>query len=153
MICRIINHHMMRKLILPLLLLTNLYSFCQREMENLDRGISAVSDGTGKVFVSWRLLATDPANISFDLFRTTAGKTKKLNATPISKTTGFTDSTSDTTQARSYVVKVIWKNKALINSRPFVLKPGNLPYTSIHLQTPAGYAPNDASVGDLDGDG
>ena len=28
-----------------------------------------------------------------------------------------------------------------------------LPYHSIALQTPAGYTPNDASVGDLDGDG
>jgi rhamnogalacturonan endolyase len=144
---------MMKKLLLPLLLFTSLQSFCQREMENPDRGISAVSDGNGKVFVSWRLLVTDPENISFDLFRTTGGKTIKLNARPITRTTGFTDTTSDTTQARSYVVKPISKNKALFNSRPFVLKAGNLPYTSIHLQTPVGYAPNDASIGDLDGDG
>jgi rhamnogalacturonan endolyase len=33
------------------------------------------------------------------------------------------------------------------------LQPGNQPYLSIPLQTPKGYAPNDGSVGDLDGDG
>ena len=40
-------------------------------------------------------------------------------------------------------------------SAPFSFAAGAppLPYYSIPLQTPAGYTPNDASVGDLDGDG
>ena len=38
-------------------------------------------------------------------------------------------------------------------SKSFTVQPGNKPFYSIALQTPNGYAPNDASVGDLDGDG
>ena len=40
-------------------------------------------------------------------------------------------------------------------SEPFTLRadPGPVRYLSIPLQTPEGYTPNDASVGDLDGDG
>ena len=41
-------------------------------MEKLDRGVVAVHQSDGKVFVSWRLLASDPAGTAFNLYRTTA---------------------------------------------------------------------------------
>lgn len=40
-------------------------------MENLDRGVVAVHQSNGEVFVSWRLLGTDPTNVAFNLYRTT----------------------------------------------------------------------------------
>ena len=126
----------------------------QRQMENLDRGVSAVRNKEGKVFVSWRLLATDPNDVSFNLYRTLNGKTEKLNKTPVVKTTNFLDENADTLQQRSYFIKTILKGKETpAASKVFNLKPGNIPYFSISLQTPPGYAPNDASVADLDGDG
>jgi rhamnogalacturonan endolyase len=38
-------------------------------MEKLGRGVVAISQGDGKVFVSWRMLATDAENVAFNLYR------------------------------------------------------------------------------------
>lgn len=142
------------KLFLTLLLLGNVCALhAQRSMEDLDRGVAAVRNKEGKVFVSWRLLGTEPDHLSFNLYRSINGKSEKLNNSPISKTTSFVDENSDTTADRQYVVKAILQSREAEASKPFLLKKGNAPYFSLPLQTPKGYAPNDASVGDLDGDG
>jgi rhamnogalacturonan endolyase len=41
----------------------------QPQMENLDRGVVAIHQPDGKVFVSWRLLGNDPENVAFNLYR------------------------------------------------------------------------------------
>ena len=65
----------MRKLfILPLLFLSILPAKAQRQMEFLDRGVVAVRNAEGKVFVSWRLLATEPTDLAFNLYRNSKGK-------------------------------------------------------------------------------
>jgi rhamnogalacturonan endolyase len=129
-------------------------TYSQRLMENLDRGVIAVNAGGGKVFVSWRLLGTEADDISFNLYRSVGiGKPIKLNKQPIGKVTHFIDEKTDSTLQRNYFVRALINGKEGKASRPFVLKPGNAPYFSIALQTPTGYSPNDASVGDLDGDG
>jgi rhamnogalacturonan endolyase len=40
-----------------------------RQMEFLGRGVVALRIGADKVFVSWRILATDPDDIAFNLYR------------------------------------------------------------------------------------
>lgn len=131
----------------------------QRRMEYLDRGIAAVRNSDGKVFVSWRLLVSDPKDIAFNLYRVRSdGKGKKekrrlLNPKPITRVTGFTDSTSSPSDSYAYFVTGLVNGKEIESEEYFLLPAGNLPYFSIPLQTPQGYAPNDASVGDLDGDG
>lgn len=140
-----------------LLLITidfSVFSFGQRQMEDLDRGVAAVRDAEGKVFVSWRLLGIEPAGLSFNLYRSIGnGKAEKINKTPITKVTSFIDTNTDSSQQRTYYVKTIGKNKEGIASRAFILNPGSAPYFSIALQTPTGYSPNDGSIADLDGDG
>ena len=55
-----------------------------RQMERLSRGVVAVNEGDGKVFVGWRMFGTDPENIAFDLYRAAgASKAVKLNGRPI----------------------------------------------------------------------
>ncbi|MBL7745283.1 MAG: hypothetical protein JNN00_17545, partial [Chitinophagaceae bacterium] len=125
----------------------------QRKMEYLDRGVVAVRNAEGKAFVSWRLLASEPDNIAFNVYCTVNGKTAKLNKTPVVKTTSFTDPGTDTLQSKNYFVKTVIKGKEGTASKSFTLKRGNAPYFSIPLQTPPGYSPNDGSVADLDGDG
>ena len=141
--------------ILCLLAFTNKSSLsAQRLMENLDRGVAAVRSADGKVFVSWRLLGTEPGDLAFNLYRTVEnGKAEKINKQPVLKTTSFVDSNTDSTKAVSYYVRTLVKGKEGEASKKFTLSPGNKPYVSIVLQTPNGYAPNDGSVGDLDGDG
>jgi rhamnogalacturonan endolyase len=126
-----------------------------RQMENLGRGVVAIHEGQGRVYVGWRLLATDPNDIAFDLYRTTDGQAVKLNDEPILTSTNYVDSGVDVSKSNGYFVRPVVGGKEQEPSAPFTL-PADAPaqpFIAIGLQTPDGYTPNDASVGDLDGDG
>lgn len=137
-----------------------------RQMEQLDRGVVAINQGSGKVYVGWRLLGTDPSNMAFNLYRSAGGGTAvKLNSSPITTTTNFVDTTANTALSNSYFVKPVIGGVEQAASESFILK-ANAPiqsYLGIPLQIPAGvttldgvtctYSANDCSVGDLDGDG
>ncbi|UEG52565.1 rhamnogalacturonan lyase [Mucilaginibacter daejeonensis] len=128
----------------------------QRAMERLGRGVVAINKGHGNIYIGWRMLGTDPIDIAFNLYRSSPGKaTVKLNDRPLTKTTDHTDHLTDTTAIISYFVKPVINGVEGEASAPFLLKvgAGDQPYLSVPLNTMAGYHPNDASVGDLDGDG
>lgn len=131
-------------------------AFGQRIMENLDRGVVAVRHAPDSVFVSWRLLATEPENVAFNVYRTTGkGRAVKLNRQPLTRGTNLTDTGADLTQNTAYTVKTVVNGRESGESKPFLI-PTNTSvgqYLSIPLKTPAGYRPHDASAGDLDGDG
>jgi hypothetical protein len=62
----------------------------ERIQEKLNRGVIAIADENNKnVYVSWRLLQTDPADIAFDVYRSSGNRSVKLNSKPISTTTDF----------------------------------------------------------------
>lgn len=142
----------------------------QHVMENLGRGVVAVRSAEASVYIGWRLLATDPADVGFNLYRAAgAGKPVRLNTTLLTKTTDFIDTTIDPSLVNTYTVRAVVNGKELAPSAPFVL-PANAPvqqFLTVPLQRPAGgevpgpagkpmpfaYNANDASVGDLDGDG
>ncbi len=127
----------------------------QRLMENLGRGIVAIPQEDGKVYIGWRLLDTDPDDIAFNLYRKSGDELVKLNEKPITECTNFVDQDADLNQLNSYCVKPVIDNREQQASASYIL-PANAhsdPYISIPLQTPEGDSPNDASVGDLDGDG
>ena len=131
-----------------------------RYMENLGRGVIAINQGivrnSGRVYVGWRMLGTDPNTIAFNVYRSTdGGEPVQLNYLPITQSTNFIDDCADLTSANSYFVCPILDDEEQQPSAAYTL-PANAPeeqYISINLQTPPGYRPNDASVGDLDGDG
>jgi rhamnogalacturonan endolyase len=127
-----------------------------REMERLGRGVIAIRQSDEKVFVGWRMLGTDPDAIAFNLYRATdGGKPIKLNDRPMTAATSAVDASPDLTKTNSYFVRPVINGREQEASASFKL-PANAPvrqYLSIPLQTPPGYSPNDASVGDLDGDG
>ena len=61
-----------------------------RTHEKLDRGLLAVEAADGSVYLSWRLLAGDPADMAFDVYRQDGtAAPARLNAQPVSKTTDF----------------------------------------------------------------
>jgi rhamnogalacturonan endolyase len=125
-----------------------------RWMESLDRGVVAAPASGGGVLVNWRLLGDDPANAAFNLYR----DGKKLNGAPLSRGTNFVDRTPG---AGSYTVRLVSKGKEGPASAP--ARAWTEGYLSIPIEpppagvTPTGeaysYTANDASVGDLDGDG
>jgi hypothetical protein len=125
-----------------------------KQMEFLNRGVVAVRKSSSQVFISWRLLGNDPAGITFNIYRDNV----KLNTAPITTSTNFLDTTAVN---GSYTVKALNSNVEGAASAPVSVWANN--QLTIPLQIPAGgttpdgkvytYTANDASVGDVDGDG
>ncbi|HEX6686454.1 MAG TPA: hypothetical protein VF062_27025 [Candidatus Limnocylindrales bacterium] len=125
-----------------------------RQLERLDRGVLAVPT-PGGILVSWRMLGTDPASVAFNVYRDGI----KLNGAPLTDVTNFLDAQG--TAASSYVVAPIVAGKE--TARSSAVTPWSADHLDIPLQRPPGgttpdgvqytYNANDASVGDLDGDG
>ncbi len=125
-----------------------------KQMEFLNRGVVALRKSATEVFVSWRLLGNDPSDIAFNIYRDNV----KINATPITTSTNYVDTI---TTNGTYTIKAIvngtegiataavsvWANNQL--SIPIQIPPGN----TLPDGTPYTYTANDASVGDVDGDG
>ncbi len=127
-----------------LLLLMN-QAGAQRQMEKLGRGVVAVNQGNGRVYVGWRMLGTDPDNIAFNVYRNNT----RVNRQPITESTNLVD--NDGSTIATYTVRAVINGSEGEPSAPVRVWSRN--YLSIPLQTPEGCTPNDASVGDLDGDG
>ncbi len=126
---------------------------CQPKMEWLSRGVYAANAGNGSIFVNWRLIGNENTSLCFNLYRFTDGLIQKLNKKPIVTATNYSDTKVDTNKTNTYIVKAIIKGKEEKIGESFVLAPHINPYLSIPLKTPFGYNANDASVGDVDGDG
>ncbi|MBN2163577.1 MAG: rhamnogalacturonan lyase [Pontiellaceae bacterium] len=126
-----------------------------RKMEYMDRGLFAMNLG-GRVYVGWRLLATDPDDIVFDVYRKPPGtKPTKLNDEPVMQTTDLMDEHPGllVKGTRYFVVPIIngEQGDPVVTEVNYKKAP---PYFSIELQPPgSGYSANDCSAADLDGDG
>ncbi|MFJ2176323.1 rhamnogalacturonan lyase [Streptomyces sp. NPDC101062] len=117
-------------------------------MERLDRGLVSVHTGNDNL-VSWRWLATDADNVTFNLYRGSA----KVNTEPIT-TTNYLH--KDAPNSADYTVRAVVNGTEQAGSPSATqFRPG---YLDIPISVPPGgsdytYEANDASVGDLDGDG
>lgn len=116
----------------------------QRQVEYLDRGLVRVNQGGGN-FLSWRLFGYDPEDIGFNIYR---GSTK-INTTPITNSTNYTDRGGSS--GSTYTVRPVINGQEMAASRPSLNLSGN--YLTVPVNIPSGYEANDASVGDLNGDG
>lgn len=122
-----------------------------RLMERLDRGVVAITRPDGAVAISWRLLATDAPTTRFHVYRIADdGPAIRLTEQALEQATFFIDPTPPSTGGR-YVVEAWNEGNAIERSPPVRSLPTS--YLEIPLQTLPGHFPNDASVGDLDGDG
>lgn len=124
-------------------------AYAQRQMECLDRGVVVIASPDGGNFISWRSLVSDADKTAFNVYR----DGKKINAKPIADVTAFKDDKADTAKAYGYEIRTVVKGKEGQRSKIFKKQAGGQPYLSIPLQLPPGYNANDASVGDVDGDG
>ena len=125
----------------------------QMQLEQLDRGVVAVSMGGTKVFVSWRWLGTED-DITFNIYRNGT----KINATPLT-VCNYTDNAGSTTA--SYTVTAIVNGVEQTASSS--VRPWAQQYLKVPISAPPGgttsdgitytYNANDASIADLDGDG
>ncbi|MEL1252375.1 T9SS type A sorting domain-containing protein [Flavobacterium sp. DGU38] len=125
-----------------------------KQVEFLNRGVVALRKSTNEVFISWRLLGNDPSNIAFNVYRDNV----KVNSAPITSSTNYID---NITTNGSYTIKAVIGGTEGAASAPVSVWANN--QLSIPLQIPPGgtipdgtaytYTANDASVGDVDGDG
>ncbi len=157
-----------------LLLLCNM-----KAQEKLDRGVVAVKSTNSDVFISWRLLETDPSDIGFNIYRSTNGSTPvKLNSSVLTLDggTNYTDSNVDISKNNEYLVKPVLNGVEAATSLKsgigtaqspavgaFTLnaRPGNLLKSSdaaaadpcVVIPIKSGGTIHFVWVGDLDGDG
>jgi hypothetical protein len=129
--------------------------------ERLDRGLISMREGAGN-FLSWRLLTADAPDAAFNVYR---GGTR-VNAAPVTGGTDYFDAGAPA--GASYVVRPVVGGV----EQPAGLAAGAAEQPAVTLaassmdvpiQPPPGgttpdgvaytYSANDASVGDLDGDG
>ena len=114
----------MQKLVLLslLCLMFVLSAKAQRQMEYLNRGVVAVHQCNDSVYVGWRMLGTEPENITFNLYRSTGNNAAvKLNAAPITATTDYVDTKVDLDHINAYHVRPIINGKELQGSEVFKL--------------------------------
>ena len=119
------------------------YNYSTLQREQLNRGVVAVKTPDGKVAISWRTLMSDSKGEAFDVYRNGV----KLNREPL--TTGGTFFVDEHPLQGDATYEVKSKTS---DGRCKVTD--NIGYLTIPLQKPEGrYSANDASVGDVDGDG
>ena len=121
--------------------------------EKLTRGCVALSMPSGGNFVSWRLLATDNENTTFDVVRN--GQTVASDIT----LTNFTDAYGD----KNSTYKIVTRQNGTISETSDETAVWDDIYKRIRLERPANgttpdgevyhYMPQEASAADLDGDG
>jgi len=77
---------------------TNTPASGARQMEKLNRGLVRVNQANGN-YVSWRLLGTDSASVSFNVYRNGT----KLTSSPITNSTNYFDSAGTASSSRKNV--------------------------------------------------
>lgn len=129
----------------------------QRTMEKLTRALVAVRTGND-VYLAWRLFGDEPHDLGFNVYL----GTNKLNPSPLTGATLFTHaggaaglgtgSANVAANGAAYTVKPVVNGQEGAASEPARIL--TQPYLSVPLQLPStAYTANDASVGDVDGDG
>ena len=129
------------------------YDLSRMNREQLNRGVVAVRNGH-QVVVSWRTLMTDQIGEAYDVYR----NGQKLNHEPLTKGGTFFVDEQPLVGEATYEVRGGQQNGRFVLAAD--AKDGYLP---VKLQKPADsttpdgqtyrYTANDASVGDVDGDG
>ena len=133
------------------------YNLKKMKTEALDRGVVAVRLPDDKVAVSWRILSDDHKHEAFDVYR----NGERLTAQPMTKGGAFfIDEKPLKSEDATYEVRVTnAKHGTVAPVGSFSLcSDAPIGYITIPLSTPQGegrtrYTANDASVGDVDGDG
>jgi len=123
-----------------------------RVTEKLDRGLAALPLKGGKVRLSWRLLAADPAKVAFDVHRRHGQEAfRKLNAEPIRKTTDFVDATTQPGQTYHYHVATTAAPGAAPSPTAVTASDAGSPFLSLPLDGKHTF--QKIGIADLDGDG
>lgn len=127
--------------------------------EKLSRGLVGIPVQEGMYF-SWRITLADAADVSFDLYRQSGDEPEvKLNESPIRMTSDFLDKQVNWDKDNRWSLRLngrevaSWTRKAGEAKNPYLRIPIQRPEPGEVAGEKYSYRANDASVGDLDGDG
>lgn len=126
----------------------------ERVTERLGRGPVAVALPEGRVYLNWRLLADDPTDVGFHVYRRLGrGLPVRLTERPISRTCDFIDTSPAGGQPNYYFVRPVRGETEGEASAVVEIEPSaeGRPYLSIPLQ--GDYTFQKCGIADLDGDG
>ena len=135
------------------------YNMSRIQTEKLSRGLVCIRQ-SDSIIVSWRLLSSDTPSTAFNIY----ADGSRLNSSPITSTT-FCKVKSMGSKAIKFRVATVDDGKELGRQDGTYTLPAQSadPYLTIPLRTPPSgvtpdgrsysYIANDASVGDIDGDG
>ncbi len=122
----------------------------QRFMEKLDHGLVAVDTGSG-IYVSWRVLASEWYDVSYNVYRDGV----LVNDSPINGASNLVDTSGSTSS--TYSLKLVEDGVETDSGETCSVWEDNhldVPVRTISVDGDTTlYTLNDASVGDLDGDG
>jgi rhamnogalacturonan endolyase len=124
--------------------------------EKLDRGVVAIPNAEGKIYVSWRLLQSDPPKTAFHVYRSVGESAPvRLSLAPVVATTDFIDEQPALGRECAYWIRPVVAGKELKPSEKARLKPdantNPSHYRSLKFQ--GKYTIQRMAVADLNGDG
>lgn len=136
------------------------YDFTKMQREQLGRGVVAVRQNEAETCLTWRYLSSDPVETSFNIYR----NGQQVATVPAGSATMWVDKQGNG-QAATYEVRPVVEGVETHQTDGKFQLAADMPvgYLNIPLQkpedgkTPSGqtytYSANDASIGDVDGDG
>ncbi len=137
-----------------LLALLGTWTTSARAVETLERGVVAAPDSAGHVYVGWRLLASDPENVAFNVYRSESagGAGQKLNNRPITDSCNFVDAESGR-GGGFYAVESVAGRKRLERSKAVQAWAVQDGIACSRIELSARARAQKVGVADLDGDG
>jgi rhamnogalacturonan endolyase len=126
-----------------------------RIAEPLNRALVVIPIDGGRAYLSWRLLASDSAAATFNIYRADGGgQGSRLNAQPLARTTDFIDSRVARDGEHTWWVTLVTNGREQAASERVTLSASGdvLPYRALRLREDVGSVDR-VGIGDLDGDG
>lgn len=124
-------------------------------IENIDRGVIALTIDESHAYIGWRLLKSDAHDISFNVYRQEVGNSdfQRVNNKEIVKSTDYIDSTVVPGMAYRYKIKSVinGNEEETVGQNSVFMLSANQPYYSIKLKGDSKL--KRVGIGDLDGDG
>lgn len=123
--------------------------------ETFNRGLIAVVNDQGQVYLGWRLLRDDPADVAFNVYRRTdgGGPALKVNAKPLTNSTNLVDAAAPKDKPNVWFVRPVSRGRELASSETASLAANTPPNRVRSIRLQGQYEFNRVGVCDLDGDG
>ena len=105
--------------------------------EAFNRGLIAVVNDQGQIYLGWRLLEDDPPDVAFNVYRRTdGGSPVRVNAKPLVTSTNLVDAAAQKDKANVWFVRALSQGRELAPSETASLAPNTPPnrVRSIKLQ-------------------